>query len=63
MTQKERMQWFIITIATFVLILMVIASLFKENSDLNEVFLFFGSISALVLGAGIYNKISNGKEK
>jgi len=54
---KEKMKWYMLIVATIVLGLLVIASLFGKYDDLNEVFIFFGSICALVLGAGIYSNL------
>lgn len=56
-SDKEKKGWFILFISATVLLTMLVVAMFKDGVNLNEVFIFFGSISAMILGSGIYQKI------
>jgi len=54
---KTKQQWFILIVAAVVLIFMVVLSGFRQDVDLKETYVFFGTIAAMITGAGIYNRL------
>lgn len=64
LTNKERLEWFVISVAALVWVVTVVVNFFKPEQNIDTATLAFGSIATVVLGTGIYNKfIRNGKNE
>ena len=62
LSNKERMQWYALGVATIVLLIILGMTILSDQGYLNDTFIFFCSVLGMVLGAGIYKSIKGDKD-
>lgn len=53
---STNMKWLVIGVASFLLVVNVIASLFNPETDTKSAYFLFGTVVSLVFGASIVNQ-------
>lgn len=54
---RDKMQWAVIGISGFVLLVTVIAAIFNPQIESASAYFLFGTVCSLVFGAAVFNKI------